>query len=87
MPVGRCMGMFYADDVMVVSKDPEWLQGDINVLIRLFRRVELMENVEKSNTMTCHTWAIHMGMLEETFSQRSEVEGDTYQESLRRRIP
>ena len=22
MPVGQCMGVFYADDVMVVSKDP-----------------------------------------------------------------
>ena len=51
MAVGRCMGMFYANGRMIVSRDPEWLQGTINVIIRLFRRVGLMDNVKKSKTM------------------------------------
>ena len=43
--------MFYANGRMIVSRDPEWLQGTINVIIRLFRRVGLMDNVKKSKTM------------------------------------
>ena len=34
--VGRCLGLFYVDYGMVVSQDPEWLQGSLNVLIVLF---------------------------------------------------
>ena len=47
------MGVFYADGGMIGSGDPEWLQGAINVIIRLFIWVRLMANVEKSNLMTC----------------------------------
>ena len=55
------MEMFYAYFRMVVLRDPEWLQGAINVLIRIFRRVRLMENVVKSKTMTYQPGAIHTG--------------------------
>ena len=64
MVAGRCMGVFNADDGMLGSRYPEWLQGAINVLIRLFRRVRLMVNVAKSKNMTCQPGAIHMGISE-----------------------
>ena len=53
MVVGRCIGMFYADDSMIRSRDPEWLQGSINFLVLLLRRVDPMANVAKFNTMNC----------------------------------
>ena len=53
--IGMCMVVFYADDSIIVSRDTEWLQGDINVLIGIFRRVGLMVNVEKYKTMKFHT--------------------------------
>ena len=46
------MGFFYDDDGMILSRDTEWIQGAINVLILLFRSVEIMANVAKSNTVT-----------------------------------
>ena len=51
MAVGRCIGAFYADNEMIGSRDPEWLQGYINVLIKLLRRVGIMANVAKSDTI------------------------------------
>ena len=39
------MIVFYSDDGMIGSRDAEWLQVDINVIIGLFRRVGLMANV------------------------------------------
>ena len=80
--VGRCMGMFYADDGMIGWRGPEWIQGDINVLVILFRRVGLMANVAKSNTMTCQPGAICTGISEEAFSWNRKGEGSTYQELL-----
>ena len=46
------MGVFYANEGMIGSWDPEWLQGAINILIGLFIRVGIMANVAKSKTMT-----------------------------------
>ena len=51
MAVGRCMVVFCADGGMIRSRDQECIQGAINVLIRLFRRVGLTNNVEKPNTI------------------------------------
>ena len=82
MVAGRCMGVFNADDGMLGSRYPEWLQGAINVLIRLFRRVRLMVNVAKSKNMTCQPGAIHMGISEEAFSRKSQGEGGTYRENF-----
>ena len=76
------MGVFYADDGMIGSRDPDLLQGAINVIIGLFRRVKIMANVTKSNTMTCHPGVIHKGMSEEAFSWRIKGEGSTNQDIL-----
>ena len=80
------MGVFYADDGIIGSRDPEWLQGDKNVLFGIFRRFRLMTNVEKSKTMTFQLGVIHTGMPERVLSRRSKGEGGTYQDRLQRRI-
>ena len=46
--------LFYANDGMVASSDPGWLQGAFNVLVGLFDRVGLRTNVRKTVGMVCH---------------------------------
>ena len=87
MAVGHCMGLFYEDNGMVVLRDPEWIQEAINVFIGLFWRVELMANVENSNTMKYQPGEIHTGMSENTFIQREKIEGGTYRDHLLYNIP
>ena len=54
LAVGRCLGLFYADNVMLGWQDPEWLQGAMIMCIGLFCRYGLLENVVKYKSMTCH---------------------------------
>ena len=68
-------------------RNTEWIQGSINILILIFRRVFLMINVAKSKTTTCQTGVIRKGMSEKYFSWRSTEEGAMYRENLRRCIP
>ena len=49
---------------MIRSRDLEWLQEAINVLIGIFIRVNLMANVAKFKTMTCQTGGINTMMSE-----------------------
>ena len=73
----HCMGLFYSADLVIGYRDPKWFQGGTNVLVELFRRVGLMANVSKSNTMTFHPGAICTGVSDKAFSCRSKGEGVT----------
>ena len=44
---------FYAEDGMVASLDPRWIQGAFNTLVGLFDRVGLQTNIEKTVGMVC----------------------------------
>ena len=46
--------MFYANNAMVTSLDPVWIQGAFNALVGLFDRVGLQTNVRKTFGMVCH---------------------------------
>ena len=37
--VGRKLGVLYTDNCLLGSQDMEWLQGDLNVIVCLFRRI------------------------------------------------
>ena len=62
MALGRIMGVFYMDDCLIGSMEPEWIQRAINVPIGLFQRVKMMGNVLKSKTKTFHTGDIFTGI-------------------------
>ena len=51
--VGRYLGVFYDEDGMVGSRDSDWLQNVMNVLVGLFRRYGMAANIAKSRTMKC----------------------------------
>ena len=59
---GHSLGVFYAYDGLLGYQDLEWLQGALNALIGLFRRIGLADNFSRSNTMTFHPVAIRSGM-------------------------
>ena len=44
--------LFYADDGMVASSDPRWLQWAFNTLVGLFDHMGLQKNVGKTVSMT-----------------------------------
>ena len=46
--------VFYADNGIVVSSDPAWLQGAFSALVAIFDRVGLRTNVNKPVSMACH---------------------------------
>ena len=85
--MGWSLGVFYVDDDLLVSREPEWIQVALNVLIRLFRRIGLAANVAKSKMITCQSGVIRLRMLEEAFGQCSTGEGATYQEQLKKKRP
>ena len=60
--VGRCLGVFYADNGMVGSRDSDWLQHAMNILVGLFRSYVLVANVAKSPTITCQPGVLQAGM-------------------------
>ena len=46
--------LLYAEDFMIASSDPRWLQGAFNTLVGLFDRVGLRTNVGKTVVMVYH---------------------------------
>ena len=78
--VGLRMGVFYLCDGTIWLRCPQWLQGAPNVLIGLFRRIDLMNNFTNSKIMTWWPGKIWSGMLEGAVGRRSAGKVDTYQE-------
>ena len=73
------MALFYADNGMVVSSDPAWLQGAFNALVAIFDRVVLLTNVGKTVSMVCHPcWAGAGHRTEEAYGRRLTGVGRSY---------
>ena len=78
--------LFYADDGMVASSDPCWLQWDFATLVGLFDRVGLKKNVGKTISMTCRPCPEAGNQLEEAYGRLMTGEGLTYLEQKRERV-
>ena len=79
--------ILYADDGMVVSSDPAWLQGTFTALVAIFDRVGLMTNVGKTVSMVCHPCQAGAGnRTEEAYGRRLTGEGRSYAERQRERV-
>ena len=73
------MALFYADNGMVVSLDPAWLQGAFNALVAIFDRVVLLTNVGKTVSMVCHPcWAGAGNRIEVAYGRRLTGVGRSY---------
>ena len=68
--VSICLVLFYACNGMVGSRDTLWFQGALNMLIGLFRKYGLVENVAKSKSMTCQSGTLRSWISEESVGQQ-----------------
>ena len=64
------MEMFYAHDGLVGLRDPDWIQGSLNVLIGIFWPYRLVDNISKSKVMKCQLGAIRYVISEEMVGRR-----------------
>ena len=79
--------LFYADNRMVVSSDPAWLQGAFTALVGLFDRVGLLTNVGKTVSMVCHPSQAGAGnRTEEAYGRRLTGVGRSYAKRHRERV-
>ena len=70
--------IFYADNVMVASYDPRWLQGAFDTLVVLFNTVGLWTNVKKTVGMVYHPCQAAGNLSEAAYGSRVTGEGPTY---------
>ena len=80
--VGRCLGVFCANNGMVISRSSDWIHHAMNVLVGLFKRYGLAANVAKSRTMIFHPGALRAGKSEEAMALKCTGVGDSYQVRL-----
>ena len=78
--------LFYADDGMVASSDPRWLQGAFNTLVGLFYRVVLRTNVGKTVGMVCRPCQAAVNQSEVVYGRRITEEVPTYRKRQKGRV-
>ena len=61
--------LFYADDGMLASSDPQWLQWAFTKLVRLFDRVGHNTNTGKMVSMTCRPCTAAGNRSEEAYGR------------------
>ena len=75
--------LFYADDGMIASSDPRWLQWAFTVLVGLFDRAGLKTNRKKTVSMTCRPSSTPGNRSEETYGHTMTGDGPTPRERER----
>lgn len=78
--------LFYADDGLIVSRDPEWLQSAINCLTELFTRVGLKTNTAKTKAMVCTPRYIGNRVSSPLYRRRMTGQCQSHRERQRRRV-
>ena len=78
--------MFCADDGMVASSDPVWLQGAFNALVSLFDRVSLQTNIGKTVGMVCRPCQAAGRLTTAEYGRRITGRGQSYRERLRDQV-
>ena len=70
--------LLYADDGMVASSEPRWLQGAFNTLVGLFDRVVLRTNVRNTVGMVYCPCQAAENLSKAAYGRRITGEGPTY---------
>ena len=78
--------LFYADNGMLASSDPQWLKWAFTQLVGLFVRVGLNTNSGKTVSMTCRTCRTTGNQSEEAYGRLMTGEGPTFRERKRERV-
>ena len=75
--------LFYADDGILTSSDPQWLQWAFSQIVGLFDRVGLNTNIEKTVSTTCKPCNTTGNRSEEAYGQIMTGEGTMFRERKR----
>ena len=78
--------LFYADDGMIASSNPQWLQWAFTQIVGLFDRVGLNTNINKTVSMTCRPCTAAENQSEEAYGRIMTGEGLTFRERKRERV-
>jgi len=80
LAVKQLLLLFHADDGMIASRDPGWLQEALTALVALFRRAGLEINVKKTKVMMCHPGFIKTHFSDARCKHRITGEGPSPQQ-------
>ena len=61
--------LFYADDVMIALLEPVWIKGVFSILVGLFNRVGLNNNVGNIVEMVCRSFQAEVTWSEAAYNQ------------------
>ena len=78
--------LFYADDGMIASTDPRWLQWDFTILVGLFDRVGLKTNQRKTVSMACWPCSAAGNRLEQSYMHTMTGKGLSPRERKREQV-
>ena len=78
--------LLYAEDGMISSSNPRWIQLAFNSLVSLFERVGLRTNVGKTVSMVCRPCQAAGTQSIATYGRKITGEGTTYQERQKERM-
>ena len=84
--VAERLALYYADDGLIGSRDNQWLQMALDVLVALFRRCGLRTNTDKTKVMTCLPGHIRGSLSDPAYRRRLDGHGDSYRQRKRRRV-
>ena len=79
--------LFYVDDGLIGSTNPEWLQESFHVLVDLFARVGLLTNTDKTKVMICQPGFLRTRVSDYAYKRSLTGQGLSYREAKRRRVP
>ena len=72
--------LFYADNGIVASLDPQWIQGEFSTLVGLVDRVGLRTNVGRTVGIVCCLYQAAGTRSEAAYKRRMAGEGTYYRE-------
>jgi hypothetical protein len=73
--LGELFAIFNADDGYIASRDPDFLQKALDMLVDIFRRTGLETNTKKTQAMVCTPGKIRVQLSRTTYRRMREGNG------------
>ena len=73
--LGELFAIFYVDDGYIASRDPDFLQKALDMLVDIFRRTGLETNTKKTQAMVCTPGKIRVQLSRTSYRRMREGNG------------
>ena len=83
---GEHSSVFYADNGRIAGRNPIWVQTKLTAVVRMFDRVELIQNLGKTKAMVCTPGFIWGQQRTFFYKRRAMGEGDTFWDRKKTRV-